>query len=502
MKKFKRNIFRIILIFLLIVLLFIINYFLKNYKKTEEEEDDKLSVIINMKHLTKDKHLLYYEVMKKLNSTRNFYFIKNVGRPLNENLSELVDNSTVKIVQSNFPDSIFLPLVVSLYGNNIPEFVLFIEGDDIFENGIDKLKQWYNLAYMQIIGNNYDYIFGNSQIINGKKIGCSLLLSKASIIQHLLYYTDADTTHMNPFIQLSFALETKFNFLPFTHAKTSELDNINNKFSLNMNCPSINDDPMPSLCYMLPTFKRNYFSESLPAYSRQTYKPKFYVIIQNDNKLHFNLTYIQSLLNEPIYHIWMQNWNSFFFLNHRLSSVFPCDFIMKFDDDQWPTDKTLIEQLINDLKNKNDMIGRRGSRVPTEMCGYRPKVYKRKVHLTMDHIAVPFLIRTGYFKLDARNKIYRTYHSEDIALSLNSGKLCNVTSKMKFMSLKERQNDKKNHGADKQFISIFKNSKDKVDPYVGTYCYIIRSGYMPTRWDGFDTMNEEGIMILHHWLKN
>ena len=164
MKKYFRN--KLFFFLFLLLLFFLILYINKYFKQNQKEEaDDKLSIIVNMKYLTKDKHLSFYEVMKKLNSTRNYYFIKNVGRPLNENLNELVENDTVKIVQSNFPDSIYLPLVVSLYGNNIPELVLFIEGEDILDNDIHKLIQWYNLALMQIIGNNYDYIFGNFQII-------------------------------------------------------------------------------------------------------------------------------------------------------------------------------------------------------------------------------------------------------------------------------------------------------------------------------------------------
>ena len=74
---------------------------------------------------------------------------------------------------------------------------------------------------------------------------------------------------------------------------------------------------------MSPNFKRDYFSYSFPAFSKQTYKPKFYIIIQNDNRLTYNLTLIQKFVNQPVYHIWMQNWNSFFFLNHRISSVLP-----------------------------------------------------------------------------------------------------------------------------------------------------------------------------------
>ena len=147
--------------------------------------------------------LLFYELMKELNSTRNYYFIKKAGNQLNVGVNKLVKNSDIKIVQSNFPDSIYLPFVVSLYGDNVAQIILFIEENDIFSDKIKELVNWYNSSIKQIIKNKYDYIFGNSQRINGKKIGCSILLSKASIIQHLLYNTDSDTSHINPFIQLS-----------------------------------------------------------------------------------------------------------------------------------------------------------------------------------------------------------------------------------------------------------------------------------------------------------
>jgi hypothetical protein len=232
----------------------------------------------------------------------------------NENPYEFVEDETVKIIQSNFPDSIFLPLIASLYGNNIPELVLFIEGDDLIDSTENHLVEWFNYASKLMIKKNYDYIFGSSQIIDGKKIGCSLLLSKASIIQHLLYYTDSDTTHINPFIQLSLANKTKFCFIPFHYIKISNLENIKGKISENFNCPEINDSDNPSLCIMIPAFKRNYFPNSFQAFYNQTYKPKFYVIIQNDHRIYLNISYLKDMIKQPIFHIWMKNWNSFFFL--------------------------------------------------------------------------------------------------------------------------------------------------------------------------------------------
>jgi hypothetical protein len=266
-----------------------------------------------MKKLTKNKHFFFYNIMRKLKSTRNFYFIKTFGKTLNDNLNNLVGNSSIKIVQSNFPDSIFLPFVVSLFGETNPAFVLFIEGEELMFINRNNLIKWIANAYEKIMTNNYDYIFGNYQIIKGKKIGCSLLFSKASIIEHLLYYTDSDTTHANPFFQLSLATKTKFCIIPLNYIKTSNLENISNKFSLNMNCPSTKDKNKPSFCIMLPNYKRNYLSSSFTAFSKQTYKPKFYVIIQNDNRIHYNLSLIQKIVNESVYHILMSNLNSFFF---------------------------------------------------------------------------------------------------------------------------------------------------------------------------------------------
>ena len=310
MNKFKRSKLYLIILLLLI---FISDKVRKIFKDVYHDnqilkmESDQISIVINTENLTENKHILFSEFMKQLNSTRNFYFIKTFGKPLNGNLKKIVENSFVKIVQSNFPDSIFLPLVVSLYGNKTPELVVFIEGDELMDNSRDNLIKWINNAYKQIMKNQYDYIFGNYQIIEGKKIGCSLLFSRASIIEHLLYYTDSDTTHANPFIQLSFVTQTKFCFIPFNYLNTSILENTNDRFSLNMNCPSINDKNLASLCIMLPNFKRNYFSFSFPAFSKQTYKPKFYVIIQNENRTYYNLTLIQKMINEPVYHIWMPN---------------------------------------------------------------------------------------------------------------------------------------------------------------------------------------------------
>ena len=80
---------------------------------------------------------------------------------------------------------------------------------------------------------------------------------------------------MNPFIQLTLATKTKFTFIKFNFTKISQLENSNNKFSSNLKCPLLKDKNNPSLCVLLPNFKRNYIYQSFSAFSNQTYKPKF-----------------------------------------------------------------------------------------------------------------------------------------------------------------------------------------------------------------------------------
>jgi hypothetical protein len=195
------------------------------------------------------------------------------------------------------------------------------------------------------------------------------------------------------------------------------------------------DTKEPEICIMIPIFKRNYINESLSSLSKQSYKPKFYLLIQNQNRIRFNFTSIKKFVKEPIYHIWMSNWNSFFYLNHRLSSVLPCDFIMKYDDDQWPIDITIHEKLINKAKNKNIIIGHGGFSIKRTFGKYTHINYRNIKKENVDHIASPMLIRPNYLKLDARNKIYRIYSTEDIALSLNSWIHCKVESKRIKMKL-------------------------------------------------------------------
>ena len=93
----------------------------------------------------------------------------------------------------------------------------------------------------------------------------------SSVIEHLLYYTNSDTTHIHPFVQLSLANNTKFYFIQINNIISKNINQIIGNFSINMNCPPIMDKESPSLYIVLPNLKRNYLSHYFSAFSNQTY---------------------------------------------------------------------------------------------------------------------------------------------------------------------------------------------------------------------------------------
>jgi hypothetical protein len=70
-------------------------------------------------------------------------------------------------------------------------------------------------------------------------------------------------------------------------------------------------------------------------------------------------------------------------------SILPCDFILKYDDVQWPNNIYLNEFLINNTKNKNIILGLRSFIADESICGYSPKYYKRIDKDIKDHVTVP-----------------------------------------------------------------------------------------------------------------
>ena len=180
-------------------------------------------------------------------------------------------------------------------------------------------------------------------------------------------------------------------------------------------------------------------------------------------------------------------------MNHRLSSVFPCDFILKYDDDQWPKDNSLHEKLVNKCKNKNIILGGRGYFVNKSFRCYKPNNFtENEKGIVVDHMATPFLTRPGYLKLDARYKIYSLYHAEDVSLSVNSWKSCNVISIYQELKIIQNHYDGNNKDLDEKNKLIYQKEKDVFE---NSYQFLIKSGYNTKKWNETNNSKNKAINI-------
>ena len=77
-KYFKYKFFLILILLLIFCIILILknDYLIEDYSYLKFESNE-ISIIVNLKNLTNNKHKLFSDVMRKVNSSRNFYFIKS-----------------------------------------------------------------------------------------------------------------------------------------------------------------------------------------------------------------------------------------------------------------------------------------------------------------------------------------------------------------------------------------------------------------------------------------
>ena len=111
-------------------------------------------------------------------------------------------------------------------------------------------------------------------------------------------------------------------------------------------------------------------------------------------------------------------------------------------------------------------------------------------------MATPFLTRPGYLKLDARYKIYSLYHAEDVSLSVNSWKSCNVTSIYQEFKIIQNHNDGNNKELDEKNKLIYQKEKYIFE---NSYQFLIKSGYNPKKWNerNYSKFKTTNITISH-----
>lgn len=441
------------------------------------------------------KHKITLSIITELQESASLYDYKNKIKGKIEVLSDYVflkndqvnkDNfKAQKVVFSNFPDNGYLPLAVALYNNVIPDYIIYANKTEIDEMPD---PNWISNNVLMMKDKNIDLLFGGNTTYQNKTVGIGLMIAKTSIIQGLVYNTNSKTNSPPPLLMLSMYSEKnpgklKVEYSDYNHMKDSINYNYVDNFKLvkPQKCLNLkNDTKNPTISYLLPQFKRSYIYHFITDFEKQTVKPEFYCLFQCENRLTFDLKRLEKLSSRPIYHIWCYNWKPYFFLPDYVAGLFPTDFVIRYDDDQYSKNVNILKKLIKMTLNKDMIIGYRGNNFSPRCKGADIDYYFfRQIYYNhYDHVAVPLLFRPIHIKLMGRFEPITILHGEDIVLSISNSFLCNTTIyRYEKMKPKEYQSDGLKHGKDKQSKSVKKISTKKFCKK--QYCQFILNGYKP-----------------------
>ncbi|KAH0785961.1 hypothetical protein GPJ56_010095 [Histomonas meleagridis] len=407
-----------------------------------------------------------------VNLQSNFLTIHNSSTPK--------DNFTQQVIYSDFPDAGYLPLIASLYTLNMPDYIFYVNTS--YVNSMPSTA-WLEDAISQFCHNDYDILFGGQTTYKGVKVGIGIAIIRSTLVRELLYYTNSTYFSIPPLLSLSLISSRnsaiRIVYYPFDGIKSSSnYDYITNpQIPQYRMCPNINDPPNPTIALLLPQFKRKYIYNFIENFEKQTLLPEFYCIVQCENRITLDLSLIRKKSSRPVYHIWGYNWSPLFLFPVYVSSFFPVDFVMRWDDDQTPKDINHQRYFVDEIKNKNKLIGTNGKSY-TEISS---KVYGMKTKSKCDekdHISVPLMYRPMHAKVAARLRPYSLAQGEDMTLCISSSLVCNATTIKKRYNFKTYQYDWNKQALDRKLNKLPENKKGTLINNIYDY-FIEKADYVP-----------------------
>lgn len=414
-----------------------------------------------------------------------YYFIKRTRNTYYPNIT------FPKLIYSNYPDTGYMPLVVALYGQNPPEFILYSNQDNLRKVISD---DWIARAFAKLrMDNSTGVVFGGQTEYKGEKVGISLALIRSTVVRELLYYSNATSESIPPLLALSLLVrgsksnKIKMEFYPSKSVVSATYTNLEGKYPVRLQyCPEVHPNSNhPKLAILMPHFKRVYTYQHLQEYAKQDFQPTFYLIFQNDNRFSLDFDNLSTIVQQPIYHIWLYNWNSLFFLSNYASSLFNVDFVYRYDDDMYSTEHGLHNRILKMANNKDVIIGDRFGFMNLPICDFNPQPKMIPCHGN-DHVATPTMFRPFHAKLDGRNNPHTYVGGEDIGMSISSNMFCGTGIRHVPMNVIAKHSDGKNHQGDSQIQHQYKIEKHEGrNLYFDVYCHYIIGGYMPKCWTDY-----------------
>ncbi|KAH0784964.1 hypothetical protein GPJ56_010910 [Histomonas meleagridis] len=387
---------------------------------------------------------------------------------------------TQNVIYSDFPDTGYIPLIASLYSLNMPDYIFYINTSNV---NYMPSTLWLEEAVSKFCEGDYDVIFGGKTVYQNNDVGIGLAIIRSPLVRELLYHTNSTYNSIPPLLSISLLIAKNPHIKSIYHLfdgikPEQNYDHIiNPQIPRSQMCPNINDSTNPTLGLLLPQFKRKYIYNFITDYEKQTLLPEFYCIVQCENRITLDLARIRSKSSRPVYHIWGYNWSPLFLFPIFISSLFPVDFVMRWDDDQSPIDNNVHQSFVDEIKNDNSIIGMGGSSYNSKSPKLFGMIAKDNCS-ERDTFAVPLMYRPMHGKLTARLRPYTLAQGEDITLSLASKLICNITVKSKQFKYKTYQYDWNKQSRDRKLNKLPENKEGDLMNRIYSH-FIEKADYVP-----------------------
>ncbi|KAK8790062.1 hypothetical protein WA158_006842 [Blastocystis sp. Blastoise] len=257
--------------------------------------------------------------------------------------------------------------------------------------------------------NIYGCYIGKQSIVRKYLLNTNMNRNSENFLSFLA--RDYDAKHMN--YSLYYTKKIQYNYqIP-----------LGNTIQFNNACEiPINKD----YSVTIGTYARNYIQMSLEMIQKQTLKPKYIVIYQNMDYVHF-INYTQYCPSIPIFHIWCTNWNSIYFGRYLTSILYETSINIMLDDDFFFNDPNTFQDVISQSIQSNDIYGLASYRLHDY---YTPFFVKEETNMTkrVDHIGVLTVFHGYHVKNMFKFPILTYRYSEDMYLSLSNNIICGSLS--------------------------------------------------------------------------
>jgi hypothetical protein len=251
-----------------------------------------------------------------------------------------------------------------------------------------------------------------------------------------------------------------------------------------MRCPADRRSQRADVAAVIPSFKRDYMREIVAGLCEQTHPPARIFIFQNLMHVLLNFTRIFSVASVPVIHVWLTNWNSFFFESYVLMGFVPERFVLKIDDDHIPTDKVSLARFVDAAVRENVMVAPGGLTIDRPLCSLEPQIVGAR---TIDHLAWVVLFDAQAGKILHRFRPYNIVGAEDISVSVTNAMECDTLMISQPFGVNVLHDDGYGHRKDSEIEVEY--SKIKGILLELSYCHYIMAGYRPVTWKNFSIKN-------------